>query len=291
MVSLIWSPPYSSYSRPPGKAASGKRQDVAFFSQLLRRARISCTAYIIALLYLHRLWQRFHSTNTTTTTSNDDNRNRKGKKKMPEHWRQPRELWLISIVVADKYVSDITYDNQDWCQFTLPKIPLERINQLECLFLKDLDYQLGVNAETYCRFLEYLDWTMLMEMKTGHVPFSNNFGTVGGEGGGGGGGGRRSEWWGWNDTFRVLSLDWNKLILSSEVLRAQRRERRFTGTLRGVDKGGLETFRAWYKRIGRVMGVFCLFYVVSVLGYRIFWLDPINLRPSPMSFRKHYFFF
>jgi hypothetical protein len=154
VTSLITHLPLFVYQQALVTSTSPLKQphyaNLAFFTHLLKRARISCTTFILALYYLHRLNNKYSVSFNT--------------KGLPSHWSNPRELFLAALVVADKYHSDVTYDNQDWSLFTIhPHIALRRLNVLERQLLNDLEFDLNVTPASYVKFLEYLDGMIAKE--------------------------------------------------------------------------------------------------------------------------------
>lgn len=67
---------------------------------------------------------------------------------------QLREVFVISIVLAIKYLDDNLYKNSYYA--SISGIPLSELNALEALFLKYLGWELAVKAEEYDLYRDLL---------------------------------------------------------------------------------------------------------------------------------------
>ncbi|KAI8329211.1 hypothetical protein BC941DRAFT_457373 [Chlamydoabsidia padenii] len=76
-----------------------------------------------------------------------------------ECW-QVRDLFMASIIVADKYMADLTWTNADWADSTQYAYSCQDLNQLERRFLDEMDYSLFVSEEDYYNFCNYLEFRL-----------------------------------------------------------------------------------------------------------------------------------
>ncbi|RKP04683.1 hypothetical protein THASP1DRAFT_33520, partial [Thamnocephalis sphaerospora] len=171
------------------------QRDTRFLAALLMHARLSCSTLLLALFYVTRLRgvsvarfarRRRRSRRDSATFANrqcvgeyDEGVTSKGvlAAKTAQHalsagtpsdtstgWSVPR-LLLASLIVADKYLFDETYDNAQWNMFARAcgndraHAGLDRtcVNALERQLLHDLDYRVHIRQDVYARFLDQIE--------------------------------------------------------------------------------------------------------------------------------------
>ncbi|KAI7907201.1 uncharacterized protein BX663DRAFT_495169 [Cokeromyces recurvatus] len=118
------------------------RENINFIRRTLSKAQISCSSLICSLWYID---QYFFLQQEDLTTINKWN---------------PRDLFLASIIVADKYIADITWLNSDWSEWTHFTYSNQEINRLEQRFLKDIHYKLYISELDYSQFVSYLEFRL-----------------------------------------------------------------------------------------------------------------------------------
>ncbi|KAI8393530.1 uncharacterized protein BYT42DRAFT_551372 [Radiomyces spectabilis] len=126
----------------PYPSSESFRANVNFIQKTLLKAQISWSSLIACLWYLDRLPRK----------RRDQQRRRKS-------WSS-KDLFIASIVVADKYLADITWTNADWVENTNYVYSLDRINQLERQLLQELDHRLFITEEEYRQFCHYLEFRL-----------------------------------------------------------------------------------------------------------------------------------
>ncbi|KAI9319469.1 hypothetical protein BX666DRAFT_1926316 [Dichotomocladium elegans] len=116
------------------------RANVNFIRKTLSRAQVSCSSLLLSLWYVDQVFQ------------NNKNRNLA--------W-SARDLFIASIVVADKFLADAAWTNADWVANTNNAYQLMEINRLEREFLHDLHYRLYVPAQSYFHFCSFLEFQLI----------------------------------------------------------------------------------------------------------------------------------
>ncbi|KAI8644594.1 hypothetical protein BD408DRAFT_441589 [Parasitella parasitica] len=114
------------------------RENVNFIRKTLSKAQISCSSLICSLWYIDQCFQQ-------------------PTKKMQWH---PKDLFLASIVVADKYMADATWLNSDWSEWTHFTYSNQEINSLERRILQDMDFNLYISEINYSNFVSYLEFRL-----------------------------------------------------------------------------------------------------------------------------------
>ncbi|KAI9030810.1 hypothetical protein CLU79DRAFT_731619 [Phycomyces nitens] len=113
------------------------RSHVNFIRRTLVRAQTSCSSLVVCLWYMDQLCH--------------------GKRRLVQ-WKQPRDLFMACIVVADKFLDDVTWTNLDWVDHTLGAYSLQQINSLERQLMGSMEYRLFVPLTHYDDFCAYLDF-------------------------------------------------------------------------------------------------------------------------------------
>ncbi|KAA6399665.1 MAG: hypothetical protein EZS28_004815 [Streblomastix strix] len=80
---------------------------------------------------------------------------------LPFTYLNVHRLYLVSVIVATKFLDDITYKNKDWSTIGGRWFSLHEINTMELEFLLALDYSLHVSVD---EISEALEGTHLHEM-------------------------------------------------------------------------------------------------------------------------------
>ncbi|KAI8982354.1 hypothetical protein BDF20DRAFT_912527 [Mycotypha africana] len=114
------------------------RENVNFIRKTLTKAQVSCPSLICSLWYIDQFYR---------------------KPWFRTQWNL-KDLFLASIVVADKYIADATWINSDWAEWTHFTYSTDKINQLEKRFLRDLDYKLYIPEVSYSNFVSYLEFRL-----------------------------------------------------------------------------------------------------------------------------------
>ncbi|ORX92409.1 hypothetical protein K493DRAFT_316602 [Basidiobolus meristosporus CBS 931.73] len=141
---------------------------VNFIRRILNKTQLSCTSLILALFFVDRLKSESNQTYQSARRrsrrclyDDDVSQARKSTLETNEQSNAPRwstvPMFLASVIVADKYLSDATYTNEDWAEFTCGKFSLKEINDMERRFLSQLNYNLYVTEEMYEAFLSYIE--------------------------------------------------------------------------------------------------------------------------------------
>ncbi|KAI8992274.1 hypothetical protein BDB01DRAFT_777817 [Pilobolus umbonatus] len=123
------------------------RETANFIRKTLCKAQLSCSSLICSLWYIDQYFHQPHEMRT--------------------QWH-PRELFLASIVVADKYLTDITWLNADWSEWTHHLYSTRDINRLEMQFLEDMDFKLHVTETEYSNFCSYLEFRVHLRQVVGN---------------------------------------------------------------------------------------------------------------------------
>ncbi|KAL0088072.1 hypothetical protein J3Q64DRAFT_1695645 [Phycomyces blakesleeanus] len=113
------------------------RSHVNFIRRTLVRAQTSCSSLVVCLWYMDQLCH--------------------GSRHVVQ-WKQPRDLFMACIVVADKFLDDVTWTNLDWVDHTLGAYSLQQINNLERQLMGAMQYRLFVPHTHYDDFCAYLDF-------------------------------------------------------------------------------------------------------------------------------------
>ncbi|ORX50241.1 hypothetical protein DM01DRAFT_1337902, partial [Hesseltinella vesiculosa] len=122
------------------KAVESFQSNVNFIRKTLSRAQISYHSLIVCLWYIDH-WFHRHQHHSSAAKS----------------WTV-RELFLASIIVAEKYWVDCTWSSQGWSECTQYLYSCQEINALVQHFLMDLDYALYISEQDYVQFCHYLDF-------------------------------------------------------------------------------------------------------------------------------------
>ncbi|KAI9491430.1 hypothetical protein BDB00DRAFT_832939 [Zychaea mexicana] len=139
------------YSSLPSSASEALRANVKFIRKTLARAQISCSSLILCLWYIDHLHPGCG--NAASTISSNTN------------WT-PRDLFVASVIVADKFLADVTWTNADWADFT-QQYNCQEINRLEQRFLRDMRYKLFVPEQAYYDFCSYLEFRLTVAGQRG----------------------------------------------------------------------------------------------------------------------------
>ncbi|KAI8891454.1 hypothetical protein K501DRAFT_328019 [Backusella circina FSU 941] len=111
------------------------RENANFIRRILSKAQIPLTSLICSLWYVDQYVAR-----------NKPNF-------LKRSWCV-RELFTASIIIAEKYVSDVTYVNSDWAEWT--KYQTTYINEIEWQFLQDINFEIYISKSNYDEFFNYL---------------------------------------------------------------------------------------------------------------------------------------
>ncbi|KAI7860857.1 hypothetical protein BDC45DRAFT_492987 [Circinella umbellata] len=122
----------------PSTAAETLRTNVNFIRKTLARAQISCSSLILCLWYIDHHPNNYH------------------------HDWTSRDLFLASVIVADKFLADVTWTNVDWSDFTQQQHSCQDINRLEQRFLRDMRYRLFVPEQAYYDFCSFLEFRLTL---------------------------------------------------------------------------------------------------------------------------------
>ncbi|CEP07260.1 hypothetical protein [Parasitella parasitica] len=123
------------------------RENVNFIRKTLSKAQISCSSLICSLWYIDQYFQQ-------------------PIKKMK--WRT-KDLFLASIVVADKYMADTAWLNSDWSEWTHFTYSNQEINAVERRFLQDMNFNLYISELSYSNFVSYLEFRLHSRQLLGDV--------------------------------------------------------------------------------------------------------------------------
>ncbi|OBZ91335.1 Cyclin-U4-1 [Choanephora cucurbitarum] len=116
------------------------RKNVNFIRKTLSKAQVSCSSLICSLWYIDQFFQQEKSMHAPS-------------------W-DPRDLFLASIVVADKYIADVTWLNSDWSEWTHFAYSNAEINLLEKRFLNEIGFNLYISELNYSNFVSYLEFRL-----------------------------------------------------------------------------------------------------------------------------------
>ncbi|KAI8806715.1 hypothetical protein BJ742DRAFT_815973 [Cladochytrium replicatum] len=118
----------------------------SFIRRMIRRTRLSCSTFILGLLYVVRARMQ----------------TKKARRRAADVRKREStiETFLASVICADKILYDSTYTNKDWSEFTEGRFSLRDINEMERHFLQKLDFNLFVTDVQFEEFLMYLDLTL-----------------------------------------------------------------------------------------------------------------------------------
>ncbi|KAK9768897.1 hypothetical protein K7432_000126 [Basidiobolus ranarum] len=145
-----------------------------FIRKVLGLTQLSCTSLILSLFFAVRLQRESNQVYQTYRKSKHRFYSTCGKKQSSdmseldktEGWTTI-SMFLASVIVADKYLSDITYTNKDWVDFTRGKYTLLEINEMERRFLSQLNYKLYITEEMYEAFLSYIEVALSLNQIAG----------------------------------------------------------------------------------------------------------------------------
>ncbi|KAJ3124296.1 hypothetical protein HK098_001208 [Nowakowskiella sp. JEL0407] len=134
----------------------------SFIRKIIKRTRLSCSTFLLGLLFVFRIRQLKEHTkgkrftgNSSESTLNGDGSPVSKRRKLETDSTIP--TFIASVICADKILYDSTYTNQDWSEFTDGSYTLEEINTIERDFLRRIDYNLFVTDKEFDHFLSYLD--------------------------------------------------------------------------------------------------------------------------------------
>ncbi|GAA5806815.1 hypothetical protein MFLAVUS_000163 [Mucor flavus] len=139
IASLISGSDFILVTPPLGDSLQLFRENVNFIRRTLSKAQISCSSLICSLWYID---QYFHQPEVIKNLWN------------------PRDLFIASIVVADKYLADVTWLNTDWSEWTQFTYTTPQINKLESRFLTDMNFKLYISNINYSNFVSYLEFRL-----------------------------------------------------------------------------------------------------------------------------------
>ncbi|KAH8550502.1 hypothetical protein BGW37DRAFT_496997 [Umbelopsis sp. PMI_123] len=131
------------------------QSDINFIRKTLNMARISCTSFVISLWYVDTFFQH-KSKRRLRQRKLDDESSHLSRANPAEGW-STRDLFMASIVIADKYLADVTWSNSEWSYNTGGYYTCEAINRLERQFLQQIDFKLFITDEQYRHFCSYLE--------------------------------------------------------------------------------------------------------------------------------------
>ncbi|KAI7894100.1 uncharacterized protein EV154DRAFT_600230 [Mucor mucedo] len=140
IASLISGSDFILVTPPLGDSLQAFRENVNFIKKTLSKAQISCSSLICSLWYIDQYFQ--HTTDII------------------KHAWNPRDLFIASIVVADKYLADVTWLNLDWSEWTHFTYSTAQINKLEKRFLSDMNFNLYISNVNYTNFTSYLEFRL-----------------------------------------------------------------------------------------------------------------------------------
>ncbi|KAI8089557.1 uncharacterized protein BX664DRAFT_136817 [Halteromyces radiatus] len=118
--------------------------NIKFINKTLTRAQVTYSSLIVCLWYIDQFFCRRRITHA--------------KRKQSTRTWQVRDLFMASIIVADKYMADLTWYNADWADSTQYAYSCHDLNQLERRFLEEMDYSLFVSDQDYYNFCNYLEF-------------------------------------------------------------------------------------------------------------------------------------
>ncbi|KAG2184869.1 hypothetical protein INT43_000782 [Umbelopsis isabellina] len=131
------------------------KSDINFIRKTLNMARISCTSLVVSLWYVDKFFHH-KSKRHLRARKLDDSFNSSLRPNPAEGW-STRDLFMASIVTADKYLADVTWSNAEWAVNTGGYYTCDAINRLERQFLRQMDFNLFVTDEQYRHFCNYLE--------------------------------------------------------------------------------------------------------------------------------------
>ncbi|ORZ00513.1 hypothetical protein BCR43DRAFT_485350 [Syncephalastrum racemosum] len=149
------------------------RSDVNFISKTLARAQISCSSLLLGLWYIDRFCRQQRRRQHASAFSSSLSSYSSGSfiPSPPSVSSSPfsrkstaarcptlhaRNLFVAAIVVADKFLADVTWSNADWAKNTYYMYSLDDINRLEREFLHILNFRLYIHESEYHHFTDYL---------------------------------------------------------------------------------------------------------------------------------------
>ncbi|KAI9282095.1 hypothetical protein BC943DRAFT_116859 [Umbelopsis sp. AD052] len=131
------------------------QSDINFIRKTLNMARISCTSLVISLWYVDTFFHH-KSKRPLRQRKLDDVSTNLSRVNPAEGW-STRDLFMASIVIADKYLADVTWSNAEWSYNTGGYYTCDAINRLERQFLQQIDFKLFVTDDQYRHFCSYLE--------------------------------------------------------------------------------------------------------------------------------------
>ncbi|CAO3619997.1 unnamed protein product [Cunninghamella blakesleeana] len=160
------------------------QSNVNFIRKTLSKAQISYSSLIVCLWYIDQFFNnhRHHHHHHYHHQRKQQQRRRRQQQQQQDHHDKEekssyesssssstntchccswgvRDIFMASIIVADKYMADITWSNADWAECTNYYYTNQDINRLERLFLKEMNYQLFISLEEnyypFCHYLEF----------------------------------------------------------------------------------------------------------------------------------------
>ncbi|ORZ12752.1 hypothetical protein BCR42DRAFT_493486 [Absidia repens] len=137
--------------------------NIKFINKTLTRAQITYSSLIVCLWYIDQFFsrrrRRMHSL-----------KSKSGRHLITGNWLI-RDLFMASIIVADKYLADLTWTNSDWAEATQYTYSCQNLNQLEGRFLDEMDYSFYVSEHDYYNFCHYLEFRIhLRQFMIGDQP-------------------------------------------------------------------------------------------------------------------------
>eukprot|EP00732_Lithocolla_globosa_P002088 Lithocolla_globosa_v1_NODE_1252_length_2731_cov_28.184604.p2 type:complete len:334 gc:universal NODE_1252_length_2731_cov_28.184604:1174-173(-) len=137
----------SSTNTEQGHGQPHQKEDLLLFIQrLLRSSRLSCSTFILSCFYLLRC-----STSDSVLLQYFD----------------PHSLFLVAIMVADKYLNDECFANIYWSKQS-HLYDLEQLNKMEMNFLEILDFRLFFSEEIFEDFLSFLELYLTQQQMRFH---------------------------------------------------------------------------------------------------------------------------
>lgn len=124
-----------------------------FIRRLVKRTQISCSSFIVGLMYLVRLKERQQSV------------------ALPYDPLRPGcAEATVAFMMADKYLYDTPLTNAAWAESC--GLPLKDVNHMEASYLSRLDFSLFFTEKDYAAFFSFLELSICMQETSRQFPIT-----------------------------------------------------------------------------------------------------------------------
>ncbi|CAG8576792.1 6771_t:CDS:2 [Cetraspora pellucida] len=152
IIEVIW----ASFSVSPSAKIISLR---LFIQETLRRSRTSYSTFQTSLFYLLRIKNKITSLSQCnkfplipTSEYHSDTGHCSSQNNDPATCG--RRMFLVSLIVASKYLQDRNYSNRAWAKIS--GLPVHEVNANEVCFLKLIDYNLFITEDVFKRWSSFL---------------------------------------------------------------------------------------------------------------------------------------